>query len=289
MIATPIRRIALASLPIAFALAGTGVYAQQQAPAVQATWADLADLSDAAQLVVRAKVRKQVVLAPERAPDVRPGHARLYVEAETLALISGNVPVGESLRYLVDVPLDARGKVPKLRKSEVVLFARAVPQRPGEIQLVARDGQLPYSAALEEQLRPILSALAAPSAPPRVSGIRDALSVEGNLTGESETQMFLQTASGAPVSISVVRRPGLPPVWGVSYSEIIDQAVRAPQPQTLGWYRLACFLPAQLPGAANLAREPADRARADADYRFVMQQLGPCPRLRTPPASQAAL
>lgn len=283
MIRTAIRHLSLAALPAALTLTGTAAYAQQPTAQMQATWADLADLSDAAQLVVRAKVKKQAVLPPERAPDVAPGHVRLYVEAATLALISGNVPLGESLRYLVDVPLDARGKVPKLKNSEVVLFARAVPQRPGEIQLVTRDGQLAYSAALEAQLRPILAALAAPSAPPRVTGLRDALSVEGNLTGESETQMFLSTASGAPVAISVVRRPGLPPAWGVSYSEIIDQAVRAPQPQTLGWYRLACFLPAQLPGTANLSREPADRARADADYRFVMEQLGPCPRLRTPP------
>ncbi len=284
MIRTAIRHLSLAAIPAAMTLAATATYAQVVPTPPQATWADLADLSDAAQLVVRAKVKKQAPLPPERAPDVAPGHVRLYVEAATLALISGNVPLGESLRYLVDVPLDARGKVPKLKNREVVLFARAVPQRPGEIQLVARDAQLTYDPALEQQLRPILSALAAPSAPPRVTGLRDALSVEGNLTGESETQMFLATASGAPVAISVVRRPRQPAVWGVSYSEIIDQAVRAPQPQTLGWYRLACFLPAQLPGSANLSREPADRARADGDYRFVMQQLGPCPRLRTPPA-----
>jgi hypothetical protein len=220
---------------------------------------------------------------PERAIGVAPGHVRLYIEAETQALIAGNVPLGGSLRYLVDVPLTPKGKVPKLKKSEVILFARAVPGSAGAIQLVMPDSQLQWSAELEARLRPILSALAAPTVPPKVTGIRDALSVAGNLTGESETQFFLRTSSGAPLALSVVRRPGLSPAWGVSYSEIVDQAVRAPQPETLGWYRLACFLPQQLPPAANLSTSQPDRARADADYRFVLQQLGPCGRTRQPP------
>ena len=260
-------------------------HAQLDQAAQQPSWTDLVDLSDASQLVVRAKIRKQAELEPERALGVAPGYTRLYVEAETLALISGNVPVGESLRYLVDVPQTEKGKAPKLKKSEVILFARAVPSRPGAIQLVARDAQLPWSPELEERLRPVLAALIAPGAPPEVTGIRDALSAPGNLDGESETQIFLRTKSSDPLSLSVVRRPGFEPVWGVSYSEIVDQAVRAPQRGTLNWYRLACFLPRQIPAAAHLTQDPADRARAEADYRFVLQELGPCGRTRVPPAT----
>ncbi|WP_284123764.1 hypothetical protein [Parerythrobacter aestuarii] len=273
----------LAALPLFLVVRPVPAEAQPSAANAEVSWADLADLSDAAQLVVRAVVKKQAALEAERAAGVAPGSVRLYIEAETVTLISGSVPVGESLRYLVDVPLDARGKVPKLKKTEVILFARPVPSRPGEIQLVARDAQLPWSTELEQRLRPILAALVAPDAPPAIAGVRDALSISGNLAGESETQIFLDTLSGKPLSLSIVRRPGMRPVWGVSYSEIVDQAVRAPQPQTLGWYRLACFLPTRLPGAANLSRDPADRARAEQDYRFVVEQLGPCPRYRTPP------
>ncbi|WP_435419264.1 hypothetical protein WAB17_06850 [Parerythrobacter aurantius] len=258
-------------------------FAQATAPGAAPTYADLADLADAAQMVVRAKVRKQVAVEPDRATGVAPGFARVYIEADTQALIAGTVPVGQQLRYLVDVPLDARGKVPKLKKTEVILFARTVPGRPGAIQPVAADGQLPWSAELEARLRPILAALVAPGAPPKVAGIRDAWSVAGNLSGESETQVFFRTPGGAPLAISVVRRPGAQPAWGVSYSEIVDQAVRPPQPQSLGWYRLACFLPPALPGAANISTQQADRARAEADYRFVLQQLGPCERTRKPP------
>lgn len=253
-----------------------------QSPAsVQPSFADLADLGDAAGVVARVKVKSQATLDPERARNVAPGHVRLYVEAETVALLAGNVPLGQSLRYLVDVPTDARGKPPKLKKREFILFARTVPGRPGELQLVGPSAQLPWSPDSEARLRPVLAQLVAADAPPRVTGVRDALSVEGNLVGESETQIFLATASGDPVSLTVVRRPGMAPSWGVSWSEIVDQAARPPRRDTLEWYRLACFLPDQLPASANLARDGAARSRAAADYRYVLEQLGSCPRYLT--------
>ncbi len=246
------------------------------APAL--TYADLADLSDTADLVVHVQVAKQITLPPERATNVAPGFARLYIEARTKALIAGKAPLGESVRYLVDVPIDAKGKPPKLKKREFLLFAKPVPGRPGELRLTAPTAQIAYDPAVAARLRPILGELAAADAAPTITGVRDALAVPGTLVGESETQIFLGTASGDPVSLTIVRRPGIDPAWGVSYSEIVDQAARPPEPGTLAWYRLACFLPAQLPREANLSQDPASRARATADYAFVLQQLGPCPR-----------
>ena len=182
-----------------------------------------------------------------------------------------------------DLPLDARGRKVKLRKEEVLLFARPVPGRPSELQLVAPGAQLLWSEALETRVRLILEQLVAPDAAPRITGVGDALSVAGTLVGESETQIFLDTVNDDPAAISVVRRPGMAPVWGVSFSEIVDQAVRVPEPGSLAYYRLTCALPLSLPSEANLAREPADRARASDDYRFVISQLGSCVRLREPP------
>ena len=256
----------------------------QAAPAPQqATDADLIDLADYADLVLRAKVRRQSELKPERAPGLKPGHTRFYIEAETQTLLAGTTPVGERVRYLVDLPLDAKGRKPSLRNAEVLLFARPVAGRPGELQLVAPDAQLRWNADLERRTRLILEQLVAPDAPSRITGVRDALSVAGTLAGESETQIFLETVNDAPAAISVVRRPGMEPVWGVSFSEIVDQAVRIPPRGSLAAYRLACAMPQTLPSEANLAREPADRARASDDYRYVISQLGPCPRLREAP------
>lgn len=244
------------------------------------TYADLVALSEGTPLVLKARIRNQATLKPERAPNVAPGFARLYVEAETQALLAGRVPVGESLRYLVDVPLDAKGKVPKFRKQEVMLFARPVPGRPNELQLVDPRAQLAWTPELESRLRPVLQQLAAADRPPVVTGVRDALSIAGTLVGESETQLFLDTENDGPVSITVVRRPGMEPRWGVSWTEIVDQSARPPQPGTLAWYRLACALPRTLPSAANLSRDAESRARAAEDYGYVVERLGTCERTR---------
>jgi len=250
----------------------------RQTVADKLTYVDLADLSDASDLVIRAQIRRQVTVEPERAPGLRAGFARLYIEARTLALITGDAPIGESLRYLVDVPLNAKGKPPKLKKQEVLLFARAAADGGGQIQLVNSDAQMPYSIELEERVRPILAELVKPNVPSQVTGVRDALSVSGNLAGESETQIFLTTEDNSPVSIAVLRRPGQRPLWGVSWGEIIDQAARPPRPQTIAWYRLACNLPPSLPSSANLSRVRTERMQAERDYRFVMGALGPCVR-----------
>lgn len=284
----PIQRPFLCAAAMALVpLPGAMLAAQNQPPPVaepqQASDPDLIDLADNAGLVLRAKIRRQSDVAPERATGLRPGHARFYIEADTQSLIAGSAPVGERVRYLVDLPFDARGRKPKLRKQEVLLFARTVPGRPGELQLIAPDAQLLWNQPLEARLRSILEQLVAPDAPPRIVGVRDALSVAGTLAGESETQIFLETANEDPAAISVVRRPGMAPVWGVSFSEIVDQAARVPPPGSVAHYRLACALPPSLPSEANLARDPADRARASDDYRFVLAQLGPCPRLREAP------
>lgn len=273
----------MASMVAAAPLAGVsaqGMGEMTDSSASESTYADLADLSDAANLVLRVQIRKQAEVKPERAPGLRAGNVRLYIEADTVALLSGTVSVGESVKYLVDIPRDAKGRAPKLKKQQMMLFARAVTGRPGEIQLVGDGAQLAWSDALEARVRPILSALVAPASPPIVTGVRDALSVEGNLVGESETQLFLSTRGDGPVSITVIRRPGQRPVWGVSFSEIVDQAALPPRPGTLAWYRLACFLPERLASEANLSRDAGSRAQAAEDYRYVMSQLGPCLRNR---------
>ena len=272
------------TLAVALIFAGTTAASAAQnpppPPVPAATYADLADLTEAAALVALVEVRNQAQVEPERASGLAPGHARLYLEARTLALLAGRSALGESLEYLVDVPLDAKGKVPKLKKQHFLVYADPVAGRPGALQLVDPSAQLPATPENEQLARTVITALAAPDAPPAVTGIRDVMSVPGNLAGESETQLFLDTEGGQPVSLSVVRRPGMAPTWGVSWSEIVDQSARPPEPQTVAWYRLACFLPRQLPAGAFLQQDAASRRQAEADYRFIVEQLGACSRTR---------
>ncbi len=254
---------------------------EPRTPAQMATYADLTSLAERSDLVIRAEIRRQIEVEPERSPGLAPGFVRLYIEARTISLIAGNSAVGESLAYLVDMPRTDRGRAPRLKDREFLLFADAVPGRPGSIQLTGKNAQLDYSPGLEARLRPILTGLLAADAPPMVTGISDALAVQGTLAGESETQIFLETADRSPVSITILRRPGQRPVWGVSWGEIIDSSARAPQRDTLRWYRLACALPARLPSSANLAREPEARRLAESDYAIVIEELGPCERAIT--------
>ncbi|OYW47238.1 MAG: hypothetical protein B7Z08_08825 [Sphingomonadales bacterium 32-68-7] len=245
-----------------------------------ASFADLAALTESAQIVVLVEVRDQAVVEPERAPGLAPGHARLYLEARTQALLAGRSGLGQDLVYLADVPLLANGRPPKLGKQRFVLYANSVPERPGSLQLIAPDSYVPATPESEALARWVIAALAAPEAPPPLGAIREVMSVAGNLAGESETQLFFATDDGQPVSLTVIRRPGMAPQWGVSWTEIVDQAARPPAPDTAEWYRLACFLPERIPASAFLQEDRAARTRAEADYQVIREQLGPCTRLR---------
>jgi len=76
----------------------------------------------------------------------------------------------------------------------------------------------------------------------------------------------------------VIRRPGMAPQWGVSLGELVDASAEAAQPGTLTWYRLACFLPRELPAGSFLQRDRASQDQARADYAFILSELGPCER-----------
>ncbi|MEO6551354.1 MAG: hypothetical protein ABIO26_02230 [Croceibacterium sp.] len=248
--------------------------------AAPATYADIADLVEASATIALVEVRTQAPVESARAPGLAAGHARLYIEGRTLGLLWGRSGLASQVAFLADVPLLANGKAPKLKKQRWLVFAAPVPDRPGVLQLAAPDGYIIADPASEQLTRGIIAAFAAPGAPPRIRQIREAMSVAGNLTGESETQLFVDTAVGTPVSLSVVRRPGQEPRWGASWSEIADESARPPEPNSVAWYRLACFLPRQLPARAYLQQEASARVRADADYRLILQQLGPCRRTR---------
>lgn len=251
-------------------------------PAASFRYADLADLALAAPLTLVGTVARASRLSPELSAGVAPGRARFYVESDVNRLIRGAAGLPPRIAYLADVPLDARGRPPKLKGAQVLLFAKPVPGKPGQIQLVAPDAQLPLTADAESQVRAILTEALAADAPPRITGVSGAFHVPGVLPGESETQIFLTTADRQPISLSILRRPNQAPSWAVALGEIVDEAARPPEPQSLLWYRLACGLPERLPEDAVASMAPERAAAARTDYRFVRDQLGPCARARPP-------
>jgi hypothetical protein len=273
------RRIALPLALGACAAGGAQAATAPMAPAGPApTYADLVGLAEDASVVAEVTVKSQAIVPPERAPGLGAGRTRLYLETQTLRVLKGPNALGESVHYLADVPLDAKGKPPKLKKLTFLVFAKTVAGQPGELQLVSPDAQLVFDAATEERVRSVIGQLVDRSTPPRITGVHDVISVAGNLAGESETQMFVDTVTGAPASLTVVRRPNMQPTWGVSWSEIVDQSAKPPERGTIAWYRLACSLPRRLGDGAFIQADSAGRQRAKADYQFILESLGPCGR-----------
>jgi hypothetical protein len=251
------------------------------APRAPLSYADIVDLSDASPLVVVATIRSVIPVPPQQAGDVPAGFRRLYVEAGVTGLIRGDGGISPSITYLYDAPIDSRGKPPKLKKAQVILFARPG-IRPGEVQLIARDAQIAATPIDIGRVKAVVAGLVANDAPPRITGLGDAFHVAGTVAGEGETQIFLKTQTGDPVSLSIVRRPGEAPRWAVALGEIVDEAARPPEPGSLLWYRLACALPPALPARSVRSLATLDAEAARADYQLVIQALGPCERTRIP-------
>ena len=248
------------------------------APAFEPTYADMAILAESAPSVLWVEVRSVAVVEPARTGKLAPGVARLYVQARPLGVLAGMAPGTDVVRYLIDLPTDAQGKPPALKKQQFLLFARPVPGAVGELQLVAPGAQWPWSQPLEARVRSVLADVTKADAPPRLAGVGQVVYQAGTLAGEGETQIFLTTRSGAPASITVAHRPGEPTQWAVSYSEVVAAAAKLPPRDTLAWYRLACYLPEALPLGANVSAEGDDRNQAEVDYAQVRRDLGGCNR-----------
>ncbi|MES2442277.1 MAG: hypothetical protein V4574_05555 [Pseudomonadota bacterium] len=229
-----------------------------------------------APLIVDARIRSASRVKDSESPGLIPGRARFYIEADVLALIRGSNALPARIGYLADVALDSRGKLPRLKKQRVLLFARMIAGQPAQVQLTGVEGQRAWDAGLDALIRGITRETLAADAPPAITGVGNAFHVPGSLPGEGETQIFLTTATNVPVSLQVLRRPGARPRWSVSMGDIVDESAGAPPRDTLLWYRLACGLPAQLPGSSLESEEPDNAKAAREDYATVRRELGAC-------------
>ncbi|ARS29557.1 hypothetical protein [Sphingomonas sp. KC8] len=242
------------------------------------TYADLTSLTEASDVVVDVEVAAATKLKGAMAAGVPAGHQRFYLQGRTGALLGGKSGVPAMVSWLADVPLDSANRAPKLKKARLLLYADLVPDRPGELRLAAPYGQLWWSPDMDAKTRGILRELSAADAPPHITRVGNAFNVPGSLPGESETQIFLGTDDGRPVSLSVLRRPGEPPRWAVALGEMVDDSARPPAADSLLWYRLACSLPPALPEGSTADLGPNEAEAARADYHVVIAGLRPCTR-----------
>jgi hypothetical protein len=292
------RRIAVSGMIFAYmsgAAALTLCQAAETAPPPVATiaatpslsYSDTADLALAAQVVAGLEVVEAERLKGELAPGLAPGFARFLINANVQMLLKGADGMAGAVSYVADVPLDAKGKAPKLKKMRFLAIASRVPNKPQVIALTSPYSHLAWTQNSESRLRAILGEASKNPPPPRITGVGNAFFVPGAIPGESEAQIFLQTADNRPISLSVLRRPGERPQWAVALSEIVDDGAVPPTRDTLLWYRLACFLPRALPERSARALSAADADAVRKDYGYVIEQLGSCGRTIPRPAGGA--
>lgn len=274
------------ALTLAALLAFSGAIAQQMLPASFAVPAENAAYADVADLVIISPMIADVVIkgtkniSAEQAPNVPPTMQRMLVEADVTTLIRGQGGIAPRIKFLIDVPKDAKGKTPKLKKQRFFVLGSQVPNKPDEVRLARPNALIIWSTANDALLRAIAQEALLIDAPPAVTGISSAFFSPGNTIGDGETQIFIDTANRTPMSLSIVSRQGQAKRWSISTSELIDESSTAPRAQTLLWYRLACGLPRSL--APDLVESSGDGnvTRAQADYKFVLDSLGPCGRKR---------
>jgi hypothetical protein len=260
-------------------IAGVGPAVAQPATAPQpplaplsdrlVSYADVAELALDSLVIVRASITRADRVSAAAAQGVAAGRMRLLVTAAVSNVLIAPGAMAGTLQWLWDAPTDARGRPPAAKGLDVIAFL-AVPGVGGATRLATRRGQQPYDPALADRVRAIAGE-ARSGTIPMVRGVASGFRADGTIPGESESQFFLTTADGKPATLVVQNRPGETRRVLVAQGDIIDDSARRVAPESLLWYRLACFLPRTLPAAAG----GSDAALA-RDWRDAMASLGPC-------------
>lgn len=249
------------------------------AAAVTPGRADLVRLTLDAPVIVRAEIARASALSRKLSPGLAFGFRRHLVRARLTNVLIAPGYVPPQVEYLVDVPADSRGRVPELKGMPVLLFLDSS-RLETQYRLIAPWAQVDWTAEREAYVRIIAREALEPDLKGmRVLGLGQAFHVPGNLPGESESQIFVTTQSGRPVSLVVLARPGQRRTFSVATGDVIDDAAGNVAPGSLLWYHLACGLPATLPASSTETLDSENAAAVSADYRFVRESLGACDRV----------
>lgn len=266
-------------LPISLILAMFGTASSavaQPAPASAApvsdrlaSYADVAELALASPVIVRATITRADRVRGDAAAGVAAGRTRLLVTAAVTNVLVAPGAMAGTLQWLWDAPNDARGRPPAAKGWDVLAFLEP-PGSGGASRLATRRGQQPYDPALADRVRNIVTEARTGNVP-AIRGVSNGFRADGTVPGESESQFFLTTADGKPATLVVQNRPGEVRRVLVAQGDIIDESARRVTPDTLLWYRLACFLPRTLPASVG-----GDNPALARDWRDAMTSLGPC-------------
>ena len=240
------------------------------------TWTDWADLALSSPVVIRASVNRVDRLSRKEAPDVPPAEVRALVRAGLSAALKSPSVLPAEAAWRWQGPADARGRPPFGKQADVLVFARPLDGGSDPavqpLALISRSGQQPWSAEADAIVRDVLKQALKPGATGlMVTGVRDAFHSDGDVAGASESQFFLRTEGGAPLTLVVTRAPGARETVLVATGDLVEMA-QPVQPRTLLWRGLACGMPDQLPVA--FASSPA----LTEDWALAKRRIGACGR-----------
>lgn len=268
------------SLAAAFALT-TGAAAQAP-PTESATlsiktpvdeWTALADLALASDVILRGTVTRTQRIRGAAAAGVPAGSQLLLVTMQLSDALKTPGLVPARAEWLWQGPRATAAQPPVAKGNDVLVFlsAPAAGQQAetAQYRLRAPGGQLAWTAEGDAAVRRILADAAIAGAP-MVNGIGDAFRTDGTVAGQSESQFFLETQQGSPLTLIVTRVPGAPPDVRTASGDLIGASAAPVAPRTLLWRALACGLPETLP-----PRLAAD-AGLVADYAAARASIGPC-------------
>lgn len=260
------------SILVGFSLSFAVQAKQPLTPTPALSFADVADLATAAPVIAKARIMSIKSVKVAASDPASAGRKYQMVTVRIDSLIRGQGGIAPRVSFL------SVAGTQRLRGGAIaILYARPATLQ-AHVQLVSLNALQPWSAELEATTRALTTEILSARPAPAILAPGDAFHVPGTVEGESETQIFLKTATGEPVSLSVVHRAGEKTRWGVSLGEIVDDAAVPPAPGTLLWYRLACGLPDTLPAQSTRGLAVLDAEAARRDYRFVLESLGRCGR-----------
>lgn len=234
------------------------------------SYSDVAELALASPVIVRASIIRTVRITGPAAAGVAAGRTRLLVTAAISNVLVAPGALTGSLQWLWDAPTDAQGRIPAANGLDMLVFL-ARPTAAGGTRLMSRRSQQIWDPALSDRVLALAGAARSGSVPV-IGGVSNGFRAEGTVPGESESQYFLVTADARPLTLIVQYRPGEKRRVLLAQGDIVDDSAAAKvQPETLLWYRLACFLPAALPAEAG-----GDDPALARDWRGALDSIGPC-------------
>ena len=240
------------------------------------SYAQLARLYLASPIVLRAQVKSEAKLSKKTLAAMEPlppQQGRLMLGVEIQSVLKAPQALPAQMSFLWQGPLDANGKLPKLRKSSRLFFL--MPTGPS-VTLVEVGAAPLWSSADEETLRAIGREASDPVAVGLAPGaLRLATVTPADGDRSSPFVHFLFETRGGSNLVAILERADGRWLLRTTTSDL-DQDARPVPPNSLLWYHLACGLPAAPPDPVSRQASAEDAALAREAWAGMLADLGPC-------------